>query len=140
LIFNRFGANSAAYAITGAGAVVKNGLGTQVLTAANSYSGGTTVNGGTLHITTTAGVANTGTFTLNTGTFQINLGAGTNFGYAPTINLTASSTIGNAAAGSNADLQGQINYTGALDGGGNTLNVANTGLARLYMNGTLSNL
>ncbi|MES2474324.1 MAG: autotransporter-associated beta strand repeat-containing protein [Verrucomicrobiota bacterium] len=140
LAYNRFGENTAAYPINGTGAVVKSGAGTQILTATNGYTGGTTVNAGTLQITTTAGAANNGTFQLNGGIFQINLGAGTNFGYGATINLTAPSTLGNAAVGSNANLQGQINYTGALDGGSNALNVANTGLARLYMNGTLSNL
>jgi autotransporter-associated beta strand protein len=41
-------------AISGSGGLVKNGSGTLVLTGANSYSGGTTVSGGTLVGTTTS--------------------------------------------------------------------------------------
>jgi autotransporter-associated beta strand protein len=137
LAFNRFGSASANYLISGTGAVTKTGPGTQILGGANTYTGGTTVNAGTLQITTTAGDANTGTFNLGGGTFQVDLGAGANFNYNPVINLTAPSTIGNAAAGSGANTQGQINFTGTVNGNGNALNFANTSLARFYMNGTL---
>ncbi|MES2661140.1 MAG: autotransporter-associated beta strand repeat-containing protein [Verrucomicrobiota bacterium] len=124
--------------IGGTGSLVKTGDGTQILTAANNYSGGTTIHTGTLRITTTAGAAATGTINLNGGKFQVDLGAAMDFNYAPAINLAASSTIGNAAAGSAANLQGQINYTGTLTGNDHALDVANTGLARLYLNGTLT--
>jgi fibronectin-binding autotransporter adhesin len=145
LVFNHTntvtqGTDFGAAAITGNGSLVQNGTGTLVLTAANTYSGGTTVNAGTLQITTTAGAANNGTFNLGGGTFQINNGANANFGYAPTINLTANSTIGNAAPGFATFLDGQINLTGTINGGGKVLNIANTGLARLYMNGPVNNV
>src|SRR5205814_29754 len=126
--------------ISGTGSVIMTGTGTQILTATNSYTGGTTINAGTLQITTTGGVANNGTFNLGGGTFQVNLGAGNNFAYAPTINLTANSTFSNAGAGSLANTNGQINYTGTMNGNGNTLTVANPGLARLYINGMVNNV
>lgn len=140
LAFNRFGSATSNYLISGTGSVTMSGPGTQILTAANTYSGGTTVNAGTLQITTTAGDANTGNFTLGGGKFQVNLGTGTNFTYTPTINLTAASTIGNAAVGSVANLDGQICLTGTVNGNNNVLNIENTGLARFYLNGTLNDV
>jgi autotransporter-associated beta strand protein len=46
------GANSSAFAgvISGSGAVIQNGIGTTSLTAANNYTGGTTIQAGTLQI------------------------------------------------------------------------------------------
>ncbi|MEK7951414.1 beta strand repeat-containing protein [Luteolibacter soli] len=140
LAFNRFGSTTANYLISGNGSVTKTGPGTQILTAANTYFGGTTVNAGTLQINTTAGDAANGTFNLGGGSFLVNLGTGTNFGYAPQINLNAASTFGNASAGSNTTLEGQINFSGTVNGNSNALNIANTGLARLYMNGTLTDV
>jgi autotransporter-associated beta strand protein len=139
LAYNLAGNQAVAYAISGTGAVTKSGVGTLTM-GSQAYSGGTTVNAGTLKLTSTTGIANNGTFNLGGGTLQVDLGAGNNFNYAPAINLTANSTIGNAAAGSTANLNGQINYSGNLNGNGNALNIANTGLARLYMNGTLTNV
>ncbi|MEO5716503.1 MAG: autotransporter-associated beta strand repeat-containing protein [Luteolibacter sp.] len=135
LAYNRFGSSTAGYLISGSGSVSKSGSGTQILSAANTYAGGTTVTAGTLQTTTTAGAANTGAFNLGGGTFQVNLGAGADFNYAPTINLNAASTFGNGAAGAIANTQGQINFTGTINGNNNALNIANTGLARFYLNG-----
>ena len=50
LAFNPFGSVSSSYPISGLGAVVKNGAGTQTLSGANSFSGGTTVNAGILSL------------------------------------------------------------------------------------------
>ena len=50
LVYNRFAASAAAYVISGTGAVVKSGVGSQVLSGANTYSGTTTVNAGTLEL------------------------------------------------------------------------------------------
>jgi autotransporter-associated beta strand protein len=46
LIFDRFGNVSSAAAISGTGDVTISGLGSQILTAANTYSGATTINSG----------------------------------------------------------------------------------------------
>ena len=54
-------------AITGTAAVAKAGAGTLVLTGANTYSGGTTVNAGTLK----AGSLGTGDITVNGGTLEL---------------------------------------------------------------------
>ena len=140
LAYNVTGTQTYAGVISGTGGVVKDGSGTVIHGGANTYSGGTAINGGTLQITTTAGAANTGVFNLNGGTFQVNLGTGADFNYAPTVILISTSTLGNAAAGALNNTNGQINFTGTVNGNGNVLNVANTGLARLYLNGTLNNV
>ena len=49
--------------ISGSGTVTKNNINVLTLAAANSYTGGTVVNGGTLVLTNAAG-AGTGTITL----------------------------------------------------------------------------
>ena len=60
--------------ITGAISIVKNGTGTQVLGDANTYTGTTTINGGTLQLSKTGGttIPITGSVTVNnTGTLRI---------------------------------------------------------------------
>jgi len=50
LAFNRTGTLTNASVISGSGALTKSGAGTVILTAANTYSGGTTINTGTLQV------------------------------------------------------------------------------------------
>ena len=50
LAFNRSNSMTFAGAISGTGSVQQNGIGTTILTAANNYSGGTTISAGTLQI------------------------------------------------------------------------------------------
>lgn len=64
LAFNRFGSNSAAYVISGSGAVIKSGTGSQTLTGNSTYTGATTVNAGTLVVN---GNISTSITTVNTG-------------------------------------------------------------------------
>ena len=52
---------------TGTVALVMNGTGTQVLTGSNSYTGGTTVNGGLLQFNANTAVPGSGTITINSG-------------------------------------------------------------------------
>jgi len=137
LIYNRSTGSSFTYnnVISGIGALVKSGTGTQILGGTNTYSGGTTINAGTLQLTTVGpdgASVNNGTYNLNGGAFQINQSVA-NFGYNATINLTAAgSSFSNVGAG-------QINYTGTMNGNGNALTIAGNS-ARLYMNGTVNNV
>jgi autotransporter-associated beta strand protein len=75
-------------AIPGTGALVKNGAGTWTLTGTNSYSGGTTVNAGTLDLNgATGGIGRIqGAVTVNAGaTLAITGGDGTGFGWNNTV-------------------------------------------------------
>jgi autotransporter-associated beta strand protein len=67
LVFDRSGNLTISDAITGGGGVVQNGPGTTLLSAQNSYSGGTTLKDGTLDVGALNG-AGTGAITFKAGT------------------------------------------------------------------------
>ncbi|MCL2761142.1 MAG: autotransporter outer membrane beta-barrel domain-containing protein, partial [Desulfuromonadales bacterium] len=89
LAFNRSDTATFTGNITGTGTVNQNGVGTTVLTGQTLWTGGTTINAGTLTLDGSNGGAQlTGTITGQTGTtLNINNGA--------TWNLTGNSTVGN---------------------------------------------
>ena len=90
--------------IAGPGGVIKNGGGTQVLSGSNTYSGGTTINAGTLQI------GNGGARGSISGNIMVN----------------AAATLAYNLAGSNT-ITGQINGSGTLlDMGSGTLILAGT--------------
>jgi len=119
--------------ITGNGALVKIGNGTLTLHGNNTYAGNTTINAGTLTISSPNSVANTPTIFLNggdllgSGTFAINnaIGIGLTTGGAGTVALL------DAAAGQTFTVNGSINSAGNT--GVNALTV-NSGAGN---NGTL---
>lgn len=63
--------------IGGGGTLTKLGAGLFTLTTANSFSGGTTIGGGTLDIGGVASAVGSGSVTMSNGTFQSSLGSGT---------------------------------------------------------------
>ncbi len=79
IVYNLNGNQTAAYAISGSGSLTKTGSGALVLTGINNtYTGGTTVSGGTLELASTNGLNTLGNYTAGawtiTGTMQVDSG------------------------------------------------------------------
>ena len=72
LVDDDSGSHTLAGTISGAGSFVQVGTGTTVFDAAQAYTGGTTVDVGTLRLGTGASLASSGSLTVNGGTFDLN--------------------------------------------------------------------
>lgn len=96
--------------IAGSGGIDKTDAGTLLLTADNTYSGGTTVSGGTLQVAKDASLGQTGTgITLNGGTLRYGAAFDT------TRNLTVAANGGTLDTnGNNVSLLGAASGSGAL--------------------------
>ncbi len=110
---------------TTGGALIMTGPGTLVLSNSNSYSGGTTINGGTIQISNGSGLGS-GTLTVGSvaGTKTLSLSESLNLTNA--ITLTSALYV-NSAAGTTNLFSGIISGTAATD----TLNTEGTGTLRL---------
>lgn len=95
------------------GSLIKSGLGTLILTNANTYSGGTTISAGTLNLTNSSAIG-TGALTVSNvaGTKVLTLGNSVNL--ANSITLGSALTV-NTAAGTSSQLSGIISGTAATD-------------------------
>ncbi len=110
LSFNRSDNKTYSGSISGIGSVVKSGTGTLILDGTNSYSGGTTISGGTLQVTSDAKLgATTGSVTLDGGTLSL---AGT-ITSARAFSITSNN--GTIDTGADADtLSGVVSGAGKL--------------------------
>ena len=128
-------------AIGGTGSLTKSGAGILTLSASNSYSGGTTVSGGTLRVTNASGSATgPGPVTLNGGALSgngaiggattINAGAALapSFGSGPASTLTVNN---NLTVANNASLDFRLNQPGQANGAGGNDFVNSTGTLTL---------
>jgi len=121
LVFDRSNAITVANAISGTGTVTQNGAGTLTLTGANSYSGATTINSGTLQIGSgaTSGTLGAGAVTNN---------AALVFNRSDAI--TVANTIGGTGTltkngGGTLTLTGANTYSGATTINSGTLAISN---------------
>ena len=131
LAFNRSdaltqGTNFSSASISGTGTLVQNGAGTLTLNAANTYSGGTTLNTGTLVIGNTA-AAGTGTITQSsgssllkfdtTGTVSNNMSiynVASNQTMTLSGSITAQNTTYDVASGTTLSINGTISGSGGV--------------------------
>ncbi|MCA0248161.1 MAG: autotransporter-associated beta strand repeat-containing protein [Proteobacteria bacterium] len=120
LTVDQAGNTSYAGAIGGAGSLTKAGSGTLLLAGLNSYTGGTTVGGGTLQLGIDGALAAGGALTVNGGTFDLN-------GYNQTVG-SLSGTGGAVALGSGTltvDQNGTTTYAGSIGGAGTLIKAGN---------------
>ncbi len=121
LVYNRIGtAFTYSGIISGSGALLKEGIGTQLLGAANTYSGGTTINGGDFQISN-GNAFGTGTLNLTAGSITARL---TSRIVPNPVTVSGNFTLNTLTAGGNVlTLSGNVDLTGAT----RTISVANTG-------------
>lgn len=101
-----------AFALSGSGALTKQGIGTLTLSGVNTYSGGTQVEAGTLRQGVAGGLVSNTAYTLNDGTLDLNDFA-----------LTMSALSGNGAISLGSalltlDMASDGSYGGSIDGSG----------------------
>ncbi len=105
--------SSGGYGITGAGGLIKNGTGVLTMGTSNSYTGGNTINAGTLNIGTATALGSGGQLTLGNGT-----------GGTVTLDNTsgAAVTLTNSSVAINSDLTFVGSSSLTLGSGAGTLN------------------
>ncbi|MBL0923977.1 MAG: autotransporter-associated beta strand repeat-containing protein, partial [Sphingomonadaceae bacterium] len=135
LILNRSDSFDLANAITGSGNVIHNGSGQTNLAGSNSYTGTTTVNGGTLALVNGNAIADTGAVIVNGGTLTIanNETIGSLSGTGGRIDTTNTGgttlTVGGASVASS--FAGQL-----VDNGSAVLSLTHIGTGSLTLTGT----
>lgn len=134
LLFDRTGTYAFEGTVSGSGSLVKNNTGTVILNTANTYSGGTTINAGTLQI---GDGGTTGSITgdvLNNGTLAFNR-AGT-YVYSGTV--TGTGAVEKSGAGT-VVLTGDSSYGGGTTIKAGTLQLGNNGASGSIAGNVLSN-
>lgn len=145
--------------ISGSGSFVKIGAGTLNLTAANTYTGSTTVSAGTLNVSSGGAIAGTNVTVASTGTLTVASGGAISTSTALTANgavnfnnaTTTIASLDGASTGvvtlnSTNITVGSGTYAGVIQNGGSTGRLTKTGTGTLtlsgantYTNGTVLN-
>jgi autotransporter-associated beta strand protein len=120
--------------ITGSATLTKSGTGTLVINNTNSYTGGTTITGGTISVSLDAALG-TGNIALNGGTLAvtgpITEAAGTTAAGAPVRSVTLGGSGGTINTGGNA-----LVFGGALSGSGALLLTGTSGGSATFLTET----
>jgi autotransporter-associated beta strand protein len=157
LTFNRSnnlaqGTDFSATAIGGSGSLVQSGTGNLTLSSANTYSGGTTLNSGTLVLNNSTAIG-TGALTINGGSLNNTSGASItltsnnsqswngNFAFTGTNDLnlgTGAVTLGNSASRTVTVNSGNLTVGGVISGTSSSLTKEGAGTLTLTGNNTYS--
>jgi autotransporter-associated beta strand protein len=143
LVYNLVGTSNATYAISGNGTLAKSGVGTLVLSGNNSYTGGTTINAGTIQAGSNAALgAATGALAFgasSNGKLQVNgksLTVGSLNGDSTATIENSNATAGTLTVGST----GTDSYAGLLqNGSAGNLALTKTGTGTLVLTGANTN-
>jgi autotransporter-associated beta strand protein len=117
------------YTISGAGAIggtaslTKSGTGTLTISNANTYSGGTSINGGVLNVGNSGAIGATGTISFGGGTLQYS--TSNTFDYSPRFNTAANQAYSVDTNGLN------VTWATALSSSGGSLTKLGTGTLTL---------
>ncbi|TDI60640.1 MAG: autotransporter domain-containing protein [Alphaproteobacteria bacterium] len=124
--------------ITGTGSLIKDGTGTLVLSGSSTYSGGTTINDGTVRLLNSAS-AGVGTITVNSS--SLTLGDGVNLANA--LDMTADSNLSTAIGGNitathsgTLTLSGEVTLNASAETDSFTFSGVISGTGGLIINGT----
>lgn len=116
--------------ITGAGTLTKTGNNTLTLSGSNSYSGTTTINGGTLRLTSATSLSGPGgAITLNNGT----IGRGSEFTSGPATVIDRAITLVNDGGISVESTSNNLTVSSVISGGGR---LVKSGAGQLVLTGT----
>ena len=138
----------------GVGSLQKTGVGTLLLTAANTYTGSTTINGGTLALAATGNLASTAITVGNGGNYDLSAVGGYTLNSGVTVTVSAgglvtgpltvgtgSTLVAGKASGTGDDFSGDLSVQGTVNVGGTgttgTMKIGGTGLLNLN-GGTMS--
>ena len=118
--------------IGGSGTLSKNGLGTLSLTGLNTYSGGTTINGGVVQINSASSLGGSGgTATINGGTLEL-LGSNT-------ISTVRNFQLGNSASTLQVDTGSSLTISGTIANAGTAGSLIKTGAGTLILSASAGN-
>jgi autotransporter-associated beta strand protein len=136
IFVNNSAANTISSQITGASSLAKNGTGTLLLSGNNSFTGGVTINAGTLRISNSNALG-TGskTITMQGGSRVLELTGGITLGSNLSLTLSSNSFDGGgvlSSSGANA-IQGNINFST----GNPALNISSNGGSTLTVSGNI---
>ena len=111
--------------ISGTNGLVKTGTGVFRITGANSYSGATQVNAGSISIDANASLGSTSGVTLDGGGLVIDSGSATGFTVDKSITLGSGGGTLTSTAATNTGAAGIVTYSGLISGSGGLTIAAN---------------
>jgi autotransporter-associated beta strand protein len=123
-------------AIAGTGSVIVDGTANVWLSGANSYSGGTTIRSGTIHVGN-ASALGSGSTTLNAGVLDLN-GQSLSIGALSGSSGALITSLVSGSASLLSDSASQTTYAGRITDGAGVVSLTKSGLGSLFLTGSNS--